>query len=132
MIEFITKAANYVIPTSDLRYSHRDPLSPDQIYFILMPITKIWQEIRIDSRYVKSGVLPSSVCSLIDYYIETKKIMEHARDLQIFNGDIRPISDEEKRLFSVRFWSSWIGSISGEMTASTAYFRKVINETIYV
>jgi hypothetical protein len=96
LADIVYRASHGMIPYNHFRFKHIG------LYEILSPITNMWQEIEIPRIIVSGYTLPPQVCDAMDYYVETKRTMDFARDIQIFNGDIRPLNDDEKRLFGVR------------------------------
>jgi hypothetical protein len=98
----IYRASNKMIPYDHIRLKHRDAFSADTIYEILSPVTNTWQEIRVCELAVAAMVLPQSVCDAMDYYMDMVETMRYARDIQVYNGDLRPICAEEKQIFGIR------------------------------
>lgn len=102
LASLIIRASKHMIPYDHVRMKEHLPWSDITIYEILSPLTNTWQEMEVSERMIARRVLPMGVCDLMDYYVITQELVQSARDIQVFNGDLRPISPEEKQIFGVR------------------------------
>ena len=102
MITMISNASGQVIPFGELKFSHRRVDRETHVYKILTPVTRVWQELEISDRHIQSKCLPQHIVELIEYYSKLRPLMERARDLKVYDEDVRPISAQEKQIFGVR------------------------------
>ncbi len=97
----VCKSTGNVIPQSDVRYIKSLPATRERLYQIRSPLTHMWLDFTVSDAYYHAGCIPQVINEFSDYYCSMVKSLDTARDIQVFNHDVRAITTEESKIFGV-------------------------------
>ncbi len=96
------KSAKQVVPESDIKFLYAKPFEQTiKIYAIRSPLTNTWVGFEVSDRMLLEKCIPREAHELTEYYCGMRETLEDARDLQVFNHDIKALTQEESRIFGV-------------------------------
>jgi hypothetical protein len=100
--ERLSRASDYVIPMWMIEYQGHSPLTECHVFKLRMPITDNWEPLVITNEYFESEIISMPVSEKLDYWIQMKNLLMHARDYAPMSGDLSPLTQEERSMFGVR------------------------------
>lgn len=91
-----------VLKPGDIKFLYDDEVNHEKVFSIRTPITDTETEFRVSNQNYHAKIMPQHVLDLVEYVNQMGYVLEHARDEQPFDEDLRPTTAEEKQRFGVR------------------------------
>lgn len=101
MSQMLCRLATVLNP-GDVKFLYDDEALKLKVFSIRTPITDTETQFTVTNEQWHNKIIPEDVLALVEYIQQMNYILEHAREEQPFDIDLRPTSEEEKRIFGVR------------------------------
>ncbi len=99
-VKSMRKSAKVLVPISDIKFLHKT--NKDQTFGIRSPLTNEWHTFNISNEFVQANCVPQDVQDFVDYYEDTRTLLEHCRSHTDLCKDLQCLDEEEARIFGLR------------------------------
>lgn len=100
--EKICRASRGYMAAYSVQYVRVNAARGVHIFQIRTPITQEWEVLEIPLKHYNSDCMPQEAQAKIDYFVKLRGLLEYGRDLCPMNGDLSPITPDERNIFGVR------------------------------
>lgn len=91
-----------MIKPGEIQFHRDDLLRRTKLFSIRGPITGARQYFEVSVEAYSARVMPERVLELNEWVRQTTRILSYARDVAPLDGDLEPLSLDEKKAFGVR------------------------------